>query len=193
MWMMLPLLKRSPEGDRSRRGKILLKTAGCVVFCFVLSIAFAGLIVSQGADEGNFGSAEGFGTPDSEETQCMAQCLRRHPKWGYPVCSEDAKGYIFGSGCYEQYDECFLECNDPWETAQESFTPAPDQLENYWRQESACGSDVTRIPLDRLPGDALIDPRWSGRCECLNGRLVVGKCGHREATCNEVCQTGVAF
>ncbi len=122
------------------------------------------------------------------EMSCLERCIHTHPLWGPSVCSEGAMFYMVGAGCYEIQNGCFLTCNVNWnDPPPERYIPQPEQLTNQWRQEKTCAPGVTKIPLELLPGDHVIDPRWSGRCECLNGNLFIGQCGHKKASCDEVC------
>ncbi|MBF0277518.1 MAG: hypothetical protein HQM13_07005 [SAR324 cluster bacterium] len=128
------------------------------------------------------------------ELTCMNRCILTHPQWGQPFCSEGAEYYLVGEGCYEIQNDCFLSCNVNWnDPLPERYIPQPGQLSNQWRQEKSCSPELTKIPLELLPGDHTIDPRWSGRCECLDGKLIIAQCGHKKASCNEVCDKGFEF
>ncbi len=128
------------------------------------------------------------------EESCMNRCIRTHPQWGTPRCSENADFYIVGKQCHAIQNECYLQCNPAWgEPVLERFVPSPHQIKNQWRQEKVCSPDITKMPLELLPGDHLILPGWRGQCECLNGKLIIGACGHKKASCDQVCDTALTF
>lgn len=137
----------------------------------------------------------GFSVALADSSQsCLERCIRSHPRWGQFVCSEGAEFYIVGKGCYEIQNECALSCNSFREqTVRERYIPQREQLTNQWRHQNTCSPNSQKMPLEFLPGDHLIAPEWQGRCECLNGKLVLGKCGHRKTSCNKVCDLGHSF
>lgn len=123
---------------------------------------------------------------------CTNRCVHTHPQWGQFACSEGEEYYIVGEKCYEIQNECFLECHILLNDRIEVFTPSEQQTTNQWRQKKACSLDTRKLPLEVLPGDHLIESDWEGQCECLNGNLFIGKCGHNELSCDQAC-SGIAF
>ncbi|MBF0287824.1 MAG: hypothetical protein HQM14_08400 [SAR324 cluster bacterium] len=130
----------------------------------------------------------------SPETSCVNRCIHAHPQWGEPDCSENENFYIVGKKCHAIQNECYLECNPAWgQPAPERFIPTPYQIKNQWRQENVCSPEIMKMPLELLPGDQLIMPGWKGQCECLNGKLIIAPCGHKKASCDQVCDAAFTF
>lgn len=125
---------------------------------------------------------------------CVQQCVQSHPKWTYPNCGRMAKWFLEGKACYEVFNDCAQSCQGPLvNPTPETYFPNPEQTQHRFRLEKVCSSRVQRIPLDKLPGSEPIHPEWQGRCECANGRLVKANCGHREASCEQVCNYENSF
>ena len=125
---------------------------------------------------------------------CLDSCIRSHPKWGHPFCSDGFEFYIVGKGCYEIQNDCALMCGvflDDDGIA--LYVPSPQQVTNLWRHKNTCSPKSQKMPIDRLPGTHVVEPDWQGQCECLNGRLVLGLCGHKRLSCNAVCDLGKSF
>lgn len=125
---------------------------------------------------------------------CAGSCIRSHPKWGQPFCSDGFEFYIVGKGCYEIQNECALLCGSFLdEDGIALYVPSPEQVTNQWRHENTCSPESQKMPVDLLPGNHIVEPHWQGRCECLTGRLVLGQCGHNRLSCDEVCDLGKSF
>ena len=128
-----------------------------------------------------------------EEPSCVNRCIRHHPKWGDPACRE-TDFFIEGPACYEVFNACFQECHFAWKPQHPGvYLPDPAQRQDHWRQEAVCDPKITKIPLENLPETYPIDPGWSGKCECRDGQLLEAACGHKKASCKEVCGTKAAF
>ncbi len=124
------------------------------------------------------------------ESKCLLRCVVDHPKFEYPECSE-REVFLEGPSCYEVYNDCLQACD--MTEAPERFIPPPSQVADVWRQRTVCDDTIPQVPFETLAGDQRIDPRWSGQCECYNGRYFVAECGHEPASCNEVCQGNARF
>ena len=129
----------------------------------------------------------------AEPESCLKRCIWTHPQWGDKQCREKNL-FLVGKVCYAIYNDCLQQCNFAWSPVHSKvFIPPPEQLTDLWRQGAVCEPEVEIVPYEVIPGDIVIDPRWSGRCECLNGQLIEAKCGHKKASCQQVCNTGVTF
>ncbi|MBF0352289.1 MAG: hypothetical protein HQM11_14750 [SAR324 cluster bacterium] len=124
-----------------------------------------------------------------EAESCLVSCVRQHPLWGAKSCRE-TDFFIEGPGCYEVFSGCLQQCG---KYSPKAYIPSQKKLTDQWRQGTVCDSEITKIPLDLMPGTYEVDPQWSGRCECANSRLIEAPCGHRKASCQQVCNTDVIF
>ena len=125
---------------------------------------------------------------------CINRCVFNHSQWGQFNCRPGEDYYIIGQKCYEIQNECFLSCNIFSDNLlSEIYLPSKEQVTNQWRQKKACSPYLEKLPLELLPGNHLIEPDWAGQCECLNGNLFIGECGHNKLSCDQVCNLGTAF
>jgi len=140
-----------------------------------------------------FSGIREYGFPNSK-INCINLCVYNHPQWGQLTCREGEDYYIIGQKCYEIQNECFLSCNIISDKSHlEVYTPSTERVINQWRQKKACSPDLKKLPLELLPGNHLLEPDWEGQCECLNGKLFIGECGHNKLSCDQVCNLGIAF
>ncbi len=126
-----------------------------------------------------------------EPDGCVETCVRRNPLFQYPACGQLGEN-LTGPRCAEVYNECLQNCRLVLRD-NAGYFPSPLQTDDVWKQMQVCESSLTDIPLVTAPGDQVIDRRLSGYCECLNGKLLVASCGHREVSCNQACSGQRSF
>lgn len=124
------------------------------------------------------------------ESSCLERCVVEHPDYGFPQCRQ-LGDFLQGETCFEVFNDCLQSCQ--MTATPERYIPPPTQVDNRWRQRTVCEDSVVHVPYELLPANIIIDPRWSGQCECFNGQFFVARCGHEPATCNEVCAGTARF
>jgi hypothetical protein len=53
-----------------------------------------------------------------------------------------------------------------------------------------CQANGPREPFNDKPCNAIVQPGWSGFCECAGGGRVGLDCGHRPSDCDRICAAG---
>ena len=130
--------------------------------------------------------------PSADEDGCVGRCVRRHAGFQFPGCSQVGL-FLQGERCYEVYNECLQTCGESLYGSPRVYLPSAFQLGDRWRQMQVCNSSVERVPMETVPGDTVIDPALSGRCECLDGPMFEAACGHAETSCDQVCSGRASF
>jgi hypothetical protein len=111
---------------------------------------------------------------------------------GWSGFCECAGGRLVGADCGHQVNNCLTVCGSPeaWAARMVMPPPAAPSACHAWRQTGACRATGPREPGNDKACAAVIQPGWSGFCECTSGARLGADCGHRAASCAEACAAG---